>query len=331
MSEKSFKALHVTENPDGTFKREITTRNINDLPGNNVLIDVKYSSLNYKDALSASGNKGVTRKYPHTPGIDAAGIVRECMVEPFKPGNEVIVTGYDLGMNTPGGFGQNIRVPGEWVVPKPDSLSLRESMIIGTAGYTAAQALFKMQAFGQKPEDGKILVTGASGGVGCMAIAILHKAGYEVIASTGKTDKSNYLKNLGANEIVDRSFSNDDSGKALLKPRWAGAIDNVGGNTLVTALKACKKEGNVASIGNVGSPAFTSTVFPFILNGVNLIGIESANFPMHIRKKIWEKLSLEWKPDNLDSMHTIIAPDELNKYIDLMLKGQTFGRIVVEH
>lgn len=330
MSEKSFKALYVTENPDGTFSREVTTRNINNLPNHEVLIDVKYSSLNYKDALSATGNKGVTRKFPHTPGIDAAGVVREDKSGKFKAGDEVIVTGYDLGMNTSGGLAENVRVPAEWIVPKPANLSLKESMIIGTAGFTAAQALYKMEAFGQKPENGQILVTGASGGVGSMATAILSKAGYNVIASTGKQAKADYLKSLGASEIVDRAYVNDDSPKALLKPRWAGAIDNVGGNTLVTALKACHKEGNITSIGIVDSPAFTATVFPFILNGINLIGVDSAHYPMERRKAIWNNLADKWKPGQLKHMHTVVSLQEVSGYIEPILKGETYGRIVVE-
>lgn len=328
----AFKALRITETPAGKFDRKIIDREIDDLPAGEVLIRVQYTSLNYKDALSAMGNKGITKKFPHTPGIDAAGVVEISRNANFATGEEVIVTGYGLGMNTDGGMAGYIRVPGNWVVPKPNEYSLKECMIIGTAGFTAASALYKMQLLGQLPSDGPIVVTGATGGVGSMAVSILARAGYEVIAVTGKTQVTEYLQHLGAAKIQSRSFVSDNSGKALIKPKWAGAIDAVGGNTLVTLLKACKAEGCVASTGLVDSPKFETTLYPFILNGVNLIGIGSAETPMHRRLSVWEKLSVEWNiKDKLPAIAKEVSLDEVNNtYIDCILQGKMMGRVVIK-
>jgi acrylyl-CoA reductase (NADPH) len=296
------------------------------------LIRVQYSALNYKDALSANGNKGITKKFPHTPGIDAAGVVEISRNANFATGEEVIITGYDLGMNTDGGMAEYIRVPGRWIVPKPDEYSLKECMIIGTAGFTAASALYKMQLLGQLPTSGPIVVTGSTGGVGSMAVSILSKAGYEVIAVTGKTAVNEYLQHLGAVRIESREFVNSNSSKALLKPKWSGAIDTVGGNTLATLLKACKPEGCVVSTGLVDSPEIDTTLYPFILNGVNLIGIGSAGTPMERRLSIWEKLSQEWNiKDKLSVIAKEVSLDEVNTtYIDSILQGKMMGRIVVK-
>lgn len=327
-----FKALWVTETPAGTFERKIVEREIDDLPLGEVLIRVSYTSLNYKDALSATGNKGITKKFPHTPGIDAAGVVEISRNPNFATGEEVIITGYDLGMNTDGGMAEYIRVPGQWIVPRPSEYSLKECMIIGTAGFTAALAVYKMQLLGQLPADGPIVVTGSTGGVGSMAVCILAKAGYDVIAVTGKEEVTEYLKHLGAAKIVSREFVTDHSKKALLKPRWAGAIDVVGGNTLATLLKACKPEGCVASTGLVDTPAFNTTLYPFILNGVNLIGIGSAETVMQRRINIWEKLSDEWNiKDKLSVIAKEVTLDELNTtYIDSILQSKMMGRILVK-
>ena len=328
----SFRALRVIETSAGKFERSIAEREIDDLPVGEVLINVKYSSLNYKDALSATGNKGITRKFPHTPGIDAAGVVEISRNSNFATGEEVIVTGYDLGMNTDGGMAEYIRVPGNWIVPKPAEYSLKECMIIGTAGFTAALALYKMQLLGQLPSDGPIVVTGSTGGVGSMAVAILAKAGYEVIAITGKAQASEYLHHLGATKIQSRDFVNDQSGKALLKPKWAGAIDTVGGNTLATLLKGCKLEGCIASTGLVDSPEINATVYPFILNSVNLVGIGSAETPMEKRKAIWELLSNDWNiKDKLPVIAKEVTLDDLNTtYIDSILQGKMMGRILIK-
>ena len=328
----SFRALRVIETPAGKFERSIVEREIDDLPQGEVLIKVKYTSLNYKDALSATGNKGITKSFPHTPGIDAAGVVEISRNPGFATGEEVVVTGYDLGMNTDGGMGEYIRVPGQWIVAKPAEYSLKECMIIGTAGFTAALALYKMQLLGQDPSDGPIVVTGATGGVGSMSVSILAKAGYEVIAITGKTQASEYLHHLGATKIESREYVNDQSGKALLKAKWSGAIDTVGGNTLVTLLKGCKAEGCVATAGLVDSATFNATLYPFILNSVNLLGIGSADTPMEKRIAIWKKLSDEWNiKDKLPVIAKEVTLDDLNtNYIDSILQGKMIGRILVK-
>lgn len=326
-----FKALWVTETNSGSFERNIVDRYIDDLPQGEMLIKVNYSSLNYKDALSATGNKGITRKFPHTPGIDAAGVVEISRNELFAVGDEVLVTGYDLGMNTCGGFGQYIRVPASWVVKKPDNFSLKECMIIGTAGFTAASAVYKMELLKMQPDAGPIVVTGATGGVGSMAVAILSKAGYEVIAVSGKSNALEYVTHLGAARLENRDYVNDFSQKALLKPQWAGAVDTVGGNTLATLLKGCMPEGCVVSTGLVSSPKLDTTVYPFILNGINLVGIGSAGTPMAVRLIIWEKLATEWNiKDKLSAIAKEVTLEELNTtYIDSILQGKVMGRIVV--
>lgn len=325
----TFKALVVSEREAGTFVREIKQKNIDELPSHDTLIRVKYAGLNYKDALSASGHKGITKKFPHTPGVDASGIVEECSSGKFKAGDEVIVTSYDFGMNTSGGFAEYIRVPSEWVVPKPKAFTLLQSMALGTAAFTAGMALYKMERCGQHPAMGPVVVTGASGGVGSLAVAILAKAGYKVIASSGKTGEYDFLKKLGASECVGREFADDKTGRPVLRSAWAGAIDNVGGNTLVTLLKACGKEGSVACIGLVSSPEFQMTVYPFILNGVNLLGIDSADFEMKKRLEVWDNLAGKWNvTDKLESLTTVCSLEEIPSKMDQILRGETRGRVV---
>ncbi len=331
MKPKTFNAIRIYEISPAVFERGVETCGFEILPEGEVLINVHYSSLNYKDALSASGNKGVSRKYPHTPGIDAAGIVEQSFSPAFKPGDEVILTGYDLGMGTAGGFGQYIRVPAAWVVPKPERLTLRESMIYGTAGFTAALALRRLQRNGQEPQTGPILVTGASGGVGSLSIALLSRAGYEVIAASGKTAETDNLKKLGAASVIGRDAVNDQSGRALLHGRWAGAIDTVGGNTLATVIKSCMVHGAVACCGNVSSVELNTTVFPFILNGISLIGINSATCPMSERKEIWELLSTNWKVQLPGNYVTVASLAQMPHWIDLILKGNLHGRVILDH
>lgn len=330
MDNTTFRALRVHEDESGTFTRRIVERQIDDLPAGEVLVQVQYAALNYKDALSATGNKGVTRKYPHTPGIDGAGVVAESQDAAFKPGDKVLVTSYDLGMNTDGAFAQYIRVPAAWVIPLPEGMSTKEAMIIGTAGLTAGIGLYKMEKQGQHPDQGPLVVSGATGGVGSMAVGMLAQAGYEVIASTGKTDAADYLKDLGAAQVVGREFIDDDSSRPLMRPQWAGAIDTVGGNTLATLLKGCRREGSVAACGLVSSPVLSTTVFPFILNGVNLLGIDSATFPMEARREIWQKLAGAWRLPNLDRLATLCSLAELNDHIDAILNAELKGRVVVD-
>jgi len=329
--EEEFIALVVSKRADGGFERAIASRRLADLPPNDTLIRVRYSSLNYKDALSATGHRGVTRDYPHTPGIDAAGEIVESESARLAPGDEVIVTGYDLGMDTPGGFGQYVRVPAAWVMQKPDGLTLRESMVLGTAGFTAALGVHELQRHGITPESGDVLVTGASGGVGSVSVAILSKLGYRVVAATGKAEAHGWLRQLGAQEILSRDDVDDASGKALLKERWGGVVDAVGGDILATAIKATKRSGCVVCCGNVASPELHTTVYPFILRGVTLQGVDSATAAPSLRAQMWQRLAGEWKPSPaaLDAIARDIALDELPPLIDAILQGRLQGRVVV--
>ena len=329
MNDNKFKAMLVSVINEKEFQREIITRQVQDLPKGDILINVKYSSLNYKDALSATGNKGVTRSYPHTPGIDAAGVVVESNNDTLKVGDKVIVTGYDLGMNTSGGYGEYIRVPAEWVIRLPENLSLRESMIFGTAGFTAALSVYKLVNSGVIPKGGDILVTGATGGVGSIAISILNRIGYNVIAATGKTDEKEMLFGLGAKEIVDREEIDDKSERALSKGRWAGVIDTVGGNILATAIKSTNYGGSVTCCGNVASHEFSTSVYPFILRGITLFGIDSVQCPMDIRLKIWNALASDWKPNNLNDNVDEVSLEGLSTKIDMILAGKHKGRTIV--
>lgn len=329
MQENKYKALVVSETEDNSYSRDIQPKNINDLPDGDLLIRVQYSSLNYKDALSASGNRGVTRRYPHVPGIDAAGVVEKSSSSDFKPGDQVIATGFDLGMNTSGGYGQYIRIPAGWAVHCPKQLSLRESMIYGTAGFTAAQSVAKLISFPVTPDKGKILVSGATGGVGSIAIGILAKLGFKVSAVSGKPEAENFLHLLGAGEIISRQQAADASGKLLLKEKWAGVIDTVGGEILATAIKSTAYGGVVTCCGNAASPELPLSVYPFILRGVSLLGIDSAKCPVHTRQRIWQKLAGEWRIDYPASHIFECSLTELSGIIDKMLQGRHSGRVIV--
>ncbi|MCB4204738.1 YhdH/YhfP family quinone oxidoreductase [Deferribacterales bacterium Es71-Z0220] len=324
-----FNAMIVKEE-DGKYIRSIEEKDINELPDNDVIINVKYSSLNYKDALSAIGNKGVTKQYPHTPGIDAAGVVYKSKSDKFKEGEEVILTGYDLGMNTPGGFGEYISVPASWVIKKPDNLTLKESMIFGTAGFTAALSIIQLEKYGLTPESGEILVTGATGGVGSMAVAMLSESGYNVVAATGKKEKEEMLKSLGASQIIDRKEIDDESGKPMLKPRWGGVVDTVGGNILVTAIKSLKYGCSATTCGLTKSHELNLTVFPFILRGVNLLGIDSVEQPIEVKENVWNNISQRWNKDYVQQIYQEVSLEQLSEKIDLILKGQIAGRVVVK-
>ncbi len=329
MVDRNFRALQVEVGDDGNCLRRIVERHIDELPAGEVLVRVGYSSLNYKDALSASGNRGVTRRYPHTPGIDAAGVVVESADPRWRPGQEVLACGYDLGMNTSGGFGQFIRVPAAWVMAKPTALSLRECMIIGTGGFTAAQCVAAVQKHPVLPEDGKILVTGATGGVGTMAVALLAGLGYRVAAVTGKLDQEDFLRGLGASEVIDRQRAVDQSGRAMLKGKWAGVVDTVGGEILATSIKSTRYGGVVTACGNAASPDLPLNVYPFILRAVSLVGIDSAECPMANRERIWQLLAEDWRPEDLEQFAAEITLEQLPEAIDAMLAGRHRGRTVV--
>jgi acrylyl-CoA reductase (NADPH) len=325
----TFRAMVVSETADHRFERRLTSKAVSDLPKGEVLIKVDYSSLNYKDALSATGNKGVTRRFPHTPGIDAAGHVAESAISDFAPGDPVLVTGYDLGMNTSGGFGQYIRVPADWVVPLPHGLSLHESMIYGTAGFTAGLSLNKLVQAGVNPADGDILVTGASGGVGSLATAMLAHCGYSVVAVSGKKEAVDFLKSLGAKEVLGRNAVSMDEDKPLLAQKWAAVIETVGGTALSYALRSTHLHGVVTCCGNAASADLHLTVYPFILRGISLMGIDSATTPMPLRRSIWQKLAAEWKPRRLKEISSEISLEDLDGHITRILAGRQIGRRVV--
>ncbi len=325
-----FKALVVTETDDKQFVRSVEQKQITDLPEGDVVVQVGYSSLNYKDVLSATGNRGVTRNFPHTPGIDAAGIVADSTDDAFKPGDQVIVTSYDLGMNTAGGFGQYIRIPAGWVVPLPEGLTIPEAMIYGTAGFTAALSVWNLIDGGVAPDDGDVLVSGATGGVGSLAVSILSKLGYSITAVNGVVDESDYLKKIGASNIISIDDAIDTSGRPLLKGLWAGSIDTVGGDILATSIKTTNHGGVVTCCGNVASADLPINVYPFILRGVRLIGIDSQNCPMPLRKKIWQKIATDWKIDWLPTITTEASFAELDAKIDLMLQGKHVGRTIIK-
>jgi putative YhdH/YhfP family quinone oxidoreductase len=325
-----FKALVVDKTPDKQFVREISERNIADLPPGDLVVRVHYSSLNYKDALSATGHPGVTRQFPHTPGIDAAGEVVTCESGAFSPGEKVIVTGYDLGMETDGGWGEYIRIPSEWAVRLPAGLTLREAMVIGTAGFTAALSVLKLEQAGVKPSDGDILVTGATGGVGSIAISILARAGYRVTAATGKSSDEAFLLSLGAVEVISREQVTEGADRPMLKELWAGAVDVVGGETLAAAVKSTRYGGTVTCCGLVGSTDLNLNVFPFILRGVSLIGIDSVNCPADTRLRVWERLAGEWKPEHLAEVVTEVPLEGLEEKIRAILQGGIRGRVVVK-
>ncbi len=329
----TFKALETSELENGTFESKTIIRSVDTLPIGDVLIRVHYSSLNYKDALSASGHRGVTQHYPHTPGVDAVGIIEKLYIEPndtgLREGQKVIVTGYDLGMNTSGGLSEYIRVPASWVSALPDDLSMRDCMIYGTAGLTAALCVEKLLHMGLPQTDKNILVTGATGGVGSIAVGLLSELGYTVTASTGKPSGKTLLEKLGAKEIIDRSELSEQTPRPLLMERWCSAVDTVGGHTLANSLKYICYGGSIACCGLVQSADLPSSVLPFILRNINLVGIDSVLLPVQKKTDIWQKLATSWKINLPEQLITEITLHDAPQYFDRLLQGENIGRIVV--
>ena len=323
----TFKALRVHKTDDG-FSMAVESQHTDDLPAGELLIRVEYSSLNYKDALSASGNPGVTRNFPHTPGIDAAGVVESSDDDRFKPGDKVIVTGYDLGMNTPGGLGQYIRVPADWAVPLPPGLSARESMIIGTAGLTAALCLVKLQTMGV-PDGGSVVISGASGGVGSFAVALLAELGYKPAASTGSPEAAAWLQDLGADQVLERDVLATADKRPMAAEKWDAAIDTVGGVTLANIIKELNYGASVAIVGLVGGVDIPVTVFPFILRDVNLLGVDSVEISHQRRLDTWGRLASDWKLDKLDELANEIGLEDVPAALDGLLSGSVRGRTLV--
>ena len=323
-----YSAYYVEEN-DGVFSASISRLELEKPADGYVQIKVSHSSLNYKDALSASGNKGVTRNYPFVPGIDAAGTITDANSSQFSEGDEVIVTGYDMGMNTPGGFGEFINVPATWVVKKPNNLTHLESMSIGTAGLTAAASVFKIHESAME-SDLPVLVSGATGGVGSIGVMLMSKLGKEVSALTGKSSSVDFLKSIGATNIILRDEYLEAPAKAMERPLFSSAIDTVGGKILSKMLAQISPHGVVACCGNVAGIEVNTTVFPFILRGISLCGIDSAESPLDFKTSIWEKFANEWKLD-LSTSTKIIAKQNLQQEIDLILQGGQEGRVVISH
>lgn len=327
-NDDTFQCWLVRDAPDGA-RGGIETLRLADLPPGEVLIRTAYSSLNYKDALACRGHRGVIKQLPHVPGIDCAGEVVANDLPDIPPGEQVLVTGYDLGAARWGGFSQYVRVPAEWVVPLPEGLSTHTAMAYGTAGFTAAQCVHALEHNGVLPGDGEVVVTGATGGVGALAVALLAQLGYAVAAVTGKSDKTEWLKKLGAREVLGREEVVDSSDRPLISARWAGAVDTVGGKTLATLVRATRHRGCVAACGLVGGEELPLTVHPFILRGVTLAGIDSAKCPRESRLAIWQKLANAWHLELLDSIVREATFAELGDEVDAMLAGQSFGRVVL--
>ena len=326
----AFPALMVRRQDDESLSLQVEEISQADLPEGDVLIEVEYSSLNFKDALATQAQPGVVRDLPHVPGIDSAGIVSTSSNERFAAGDHVLVTGYEQGAPRWGGVSGYVRVPADWIVPLPAGVSPRDAMIYGTAGFTAAQCVGAIVHHGIEPERGEVVVTGATGGVGLVAIALLAKLGYSVVAVTGKPEMAERLQQLGAQETVPREAVNDTSRKPLLAERWAAAVDTVGGNTLGTLLRSLKYRGCVAACGLVGGHELPTTVYPFILRGVTLAGIDSAKCPRGPRLEFWQRLFGPWNVlDRLQPLVREVTLSSVASEVEKMLAGENFGRILV--
>lgn len=329
MLPENFSCYLVAKDVDGNVSGGVVERPMADLPDGNVTVRVAFSSLNYKDALAATGHPGVNKVFPHVPGADAAGVVVASDADAMPIGDPVVVTGHSMGMNRWGGFAEYVRVPHDWIVPLPDGLSLRESMIFGTAGFAAALGVHALRRHEIAPDAGEVLVTGASGGVGSVAVALLAKLGYKVTAVTGKADAGEYLLKLGAEKILSREEVDDQTRRPMLPERWAAAVDTVGGGVLATVLRAVREGGCVATCGMVAGYDLPLTVYPFILRGVSLCGIAGAICPMPLRRQIWHRLAEPWKPAGLEMMATSVGLADLPSRIEEILAGNITGRVVV--
>ena len=325
---QTFKAYRTFENDKVVSSRFVDTT-LDELDPGDVVVRTKYSTINYKDALSHNGSGRIMRKYPTVAGIDMAGTVESSTDSRWKRGDKVIVHGYDLGVSHDGGYSEHVRVPADWIVRRPESMTAFDAMTLGTAGFTAALAIHLMQHNGLKPDSGPVAVTGATGGVGSVAVEILAKLGYEVHAITGKPEEIKYLKSIGAKEIVDRRALDLAKIRPLDKATWAGAVDNLGGDLLAWLLSTARIGGTVAAVGLAADMKLNTTVAPFILRGVHLLGADSANTPMPLRQTIWNKLAVSWRPDQVHDQVRTIDFDELPTHFDAYLKGMVRGRTVV--
>lgn len=327
----AYRALEVTENEKAQVQSSWQLVDDSVLDNEQeVLIKVQYSSVNYKDALSASGNKGVTRNFPHTPGIDAAGVVVEDASGKFPEGTEVVVFGYDLGMNTCGGYGEYIRVPALWVLVKPEEISLKETMCWGTAGYTAALSVEKLLKADIKPAAGDVIVTGATGGVGSVAVALLAKLGFSVVAVTGKVEAADWLLELGAKEVLARADLLPMAAKPMTRPVYQAGIDTCGGDMIAAVLPQLQYGGALTTCGMVAGANFSASVFPFILRGVDLLGVDSVELPQTHKQLLLKKVATDWCLPNLLDFTTEIGRGELSGVLSDVLAGKGQGRYLLD-
>lgn len=327
--ENTFQAV-VVDKVEEDFSIKIKEITLADLSDGNVVIKVQYSGINYKDGLASIPNGKIVRSFPHIPGIDLAGVVVSSEDSRFKEGDQVIATSYEIGVSHAGGYSEYAKIPADWIVPLPEGLSLKEAMIIGTAGFTAALSIQRLEENGLCKEQGQVLVTGSTGGVGSLGVAMLHKLGYEVVASSGKEEAKDYLLSLGAKEVISRESVYDGSIKALDKQLWAGAIDPVGGKSLAAILSKIKYNGSVAVSGLTGGGEVPTSVFPFILRGINLLGIDSVYCPMETRTTVWNRLATDLKPDQLQQLvYKEVNLQELPEILPTILNGGISGRIIV--
>ncbi|MCP3761016.1 acryloyl-CoA reductase [Domibacillus sp. A3M-37] len=326
---EQFHALIVDKTEDD-FSVGVKKIGLEELPQGEVLIKTAYSGINYKDGLASIPDGKIVRSYPFIPGIDLAGVVVSSSDTRFQEGDEVIATSYEIGVSHFGGYSEYARIPADWVVPLPKGLTLKEAMIFGTAGFTAALSVQRLEENGLQPDQGNVLVTGATGGVGSFAVSMLAGRGYNVVASTGKDSEKNYLTKLGAKEIVSREDVYNGKLKALDKEQWAGAVDPVGGETLAAILSKISYKGSVAVSGLTGGTNVPTSVFPFILRGVNLLGIDSVNCPMETRQKTWERMATDLKPEDLSTfVQQTASLEELPDILPTILQGKMRGRVIV--
>jgi NADPH2:quinone reductase len=325
---QKFRAYRTFQENNAVVSRFVEL-GLEDLDPGDVVVRTKYSTINYKDALSYNGAGKIMRKYPTNAGIDMAGTVETSADSRWKRGDKVIVHAYDMGVAHDGGYAEFVRVPADWIVRRPESMTAFDAMTLGTAGFTAAQAIMLMEHNGLKRENGPVAVTGATGGVGSVAVEILAKSGYEVVAITGKKEETRYLKELGAKDVLLRQSIDLSKIRPLDKSTWAGAVDNLGGDILAWLLSTMKNGGMVGAVGLAADMKLHTTVAPFILRGVSLLGADSANCPMAMRQKIWNKLAVEWRPDQVHDQVRTIDFDDLPTHFEPYLKGMVRGRTVV--
>lgn len=329
MPDADFRCYQVRKDEAGTVTANLESVSLDQLPPGEVLLKVHYSSLNYKDAMAAHGHPGITRKFPHVPGIDACGVVIESSDPRFRAGEEVLATGHEFGVERWGGWSEYLRSPADWLVPLPDGLTREEAMTLGTAGFTAAQCVQALRDRGIQPDQGDILVTGATGGVGSLAVMILARLGYRVVALTGKSDRKDWLLSLGAADVVGRDLLEDTSSRPLLSARFRGAIDTVGGPPLAALCKSISHRGCVACCGVTAGAELPLTVYPFILRGVTLAGIDSAWCPDEERQPLWQLLAGPWKPQQLTSIGRTVSLTDIAPEVERILRGENVGRVIV--